>query len=314
MNDSCQQISMTDYEKMQQYLLCANHVNNESFLISSPIEHPVQNFDQFLEPEYHGVTNFDNHAPMPHNQHIMYTSSGETFSFDKPTMSPMQQLTDPSVNSLNCYPKFSQPSFQPFEFEVPQIFLECMSEGNVTSLKHSWAPKVEMKSSEEASFFLDNGDPGMMYVAHVGESGKLNVRAKHYSPEERYPKLNRKRPLWGDKFDKKEETENTARKIKQHCNNDTRPHYPQNKGQMGSNGRKGYWGKKKCAETNSLVVYFKQGQICKRNYNNATRPFSTDVNGKQNPKYKSEPCVNFPRGDCKFGDRCSFIHDLSQGF
>ena len=236
----------------------------------------------------------------------MYKSREESFFFIKPTMTSFRQFQDPNSNSSRSFPQYSERPFSPFDLEVPEIFLECMSRNNVTSLKHSWGPKVEIESSKVASFFLDNGDPGMMYIAHVGESGRLNVRAKPYNPEERYPKFNRK-PLWGDKFDKKEEIENKEAKddCSRSCNKNSRLQRSRKEGQMVSNGRS-YWEKKRYAGTCSLAHYLEQN--CKPSRKSATRPPSTESKGQQNPKYKSELCVNFPRGDCKFGDRCSFIH------
>ena len=75
-----------------------------------------------------------------------------------------------------------------------------------------------------------------------------------------------------------------------------RPRGP--RGCNGRNGPSGQNGKKSNWQSSSVS--------CNNRYP------QTDDKNKQNPKYKTQPCVNYPRGDCKYGDNCTFIHDPNE--
>ena len=173
--------------------------------------------------------------------------------------------------------------------------------------------------------YVDNGDRGMTYIAQLNtDSGSIDFQMRRINPGDRYPQMNRRRPLWGDGFDPKEgDTKGSLEfqavmgsqkfpfKVTENLNSHTQSH--ENGKQNEPNGKKRSRGKKNGKQNSSAAHKnqnkhprsngFKNAMVSKRNH------FTVNGVVEDHPKYRTQVCFNNTMGACKFGDKCSFIHN-----
>ena len=159
----------------------------------------------------------------------------------------------------------------------------------------------------QSTVYLDNGDFGMTYFSkHKTDTGCLLVQMRPNTTEHRYPKMNRKRPLWGDRFDHPEEDDDKENKNDKKTENrdQDRSRTQPNKSTEGKKASSA----KSTNELNPALNTQKPQQKRWSKRGTGKSPSSEEAIRVNNPKYRTKICVNFTKGKCKYGDKCTYIH------
>ena len=173
--------------------------------------------------------------------------------------------------------------------------------------------------------YVDNGDRGVTYIAQFGRNYSLYFEMTPNHPNERCPRMNRRRPLWGDRFDMTEDKENAEHDE----DRDTyvfeqspvlirrpfEPNWTRTRNLPSPSCRCQMWSTVRAClfhNTNPILDQIQNSEECE---------YFADGNDSQNENTLDEEnqmpetadfCINFHLGDCNFGDRCSFSHDATR--
>ena len=240
----------------------------------------------------------------------------------------------PTPGLHSSSPWYSNTSFPPIEYPQPvspsiwdndvQLFSEDPDISGIDEDGLDYDSDAETEPGSDP-IYIDNGDRGVTYVAQFGRNYSLYFEMTPINPNERYPRINRRRPLWGDRFDLSEDKEN----IEHEDDRDTyvfehspilirRPFEPN---WTRTHNLPAASPNIQMSSTVRACLFHDASSVLNERQISEEFGYSADGFDLQSSQNEENPnnqipradfCVNFQLGECCFGDRCSFAHDATR--